>query len=86
MTTLFVQSRWNPPGLIPLNLEECSRDTLRERIDLIERVAKQRPLTDFEVDELLAIQDLLAGKRAKRPRNWKPSAREAAEIEAELLG
>lgn len=86
MTTLFVQSRWNPPALIPLETPHLlSKTTIRERIELIENMSAKRPLTDFEVDELLELQNLMKGGRPQRPRNWKPSQKEAAAIELELL-
>ena len=87
MTTLFVQSRWNPPGQIPLtDPESLPRGLLEERVKWINWVGTKRPLTDFECDELDHLEYILQGPGRKVGRKWKPTPEELEAIEAELLG
>lgn len=86
MTTLFVQSRWNPPGQIPLPApEELPRTLLEERVKWINWVGSKRPLNDFEIDELDHLEYILQGPGRKITRKWRATPEELEAIESELL-
>lgn len=86
MTTLFVQSRWNPPAQIPLeNPHLLERPLLQERVKWLNYIGTKRVLTDFEVDELENLEYILQGVGRKITRKWKATPEELAAIEQELL-
>lgn len=81
-TSQFVQSRLNPPILLPLpNLQAASRPTLERRLFVLALlVRKYRPLDKIEAEEEAKIIRVLSGEVLR-----SKGQRELAEIQAELL-
>ena len=83
MTTEFVQSRRNPPVLIPLpNPEQLPAEVLKARLSLIYTLIEtKRGLDKIELEEKENLCAILAGTH-RRPR---ASDARQAELEKELL-
>ena len=60
----YCQSRWNPPGLIPLR-DPAGLEA--ERLDFIHRyIAAHRPLNEIETREVRRLEAALRGEKPRK--------------------
>jgi len=86
MTTEFVQSRLNPPILIPLeDPKGLPRETLKVRLQTMETlILPYRPFSPIEIEERRVLLALVTGEPLRKGR-WFRRLPSKEEIEEELL-